>query len=207
MLKRSRFWRVLEWIGVHQPIVLLLLAVVFGGVWGFSELSDDVMEGETQKFDEAVLQAMRKPVAPGESAPVGPEWLAEAALDVTALGGMTIVALVTAISAGYLLLERRYGLTCVVLAASVGGAIIALVLKEIIDRERPSVIEHLAVVHTASFPSGHSMLSAVVYLTLGTLLAAAVPRRRVKAYFLGVALLLTLLVGLTRVYLGVHYPT
>jgi undecaprenyl-diphosphatase len=108
---------------------------------------------------------------------------------------------------GYLALERlRHAMWLVAIAAG-GGLAVSTLLKQLVGRTRPDVVPHLMTVATASFPSGHSMLSAVAYLTLGALLARMSPRKTVKVYFLSLAVLLTLLVGLSRVYLGVHYPT
>jgi undecaprenyl-diphosphatase len=94
-----------------------------------------------------------------------------------------------------------------VLAASAGGLIISSLLKHEFERRRPSVVPHLATVYTSSFPSGHSMMASAVYLTLGALLTRIVPERSAKVYFIAVAILVAILVGLSRVYLGVHYPT
>jgi undecaprenyl-diphosphatase len=108
---------------------------------------------------------------------------------------------------GYLLRQRAFAAMCLVLISTLGGALLSSVLKFFFGRERPDATLHLVTVHSLSFPSGHAMLSAVVYLTLGALLAQVVPRRLDKMYFIIVALVLTLLIGLSRVYLGVHYPT
>jgi undecaprenyl-diphosphatase len=93
------------------------------------------------------------------------------------------------------------------IASSVSGLVLSLVLKNAFDRPRPSLVPHLSHVYTSSFPSGHSMLSAVVYLTLATLVASVVKRPLLKVYVLLLGMSLTLVVGISRVYLGVHYPT
>ncbi|MCP3136248.1 phosphatase PAP2 family protein [Pyxidicoccus xibeiensis] len=182
--------------------LLLLLGACF---LGFIALSDEVSEGETQDVDERVLRMLRDPADP--SVPRGPWWLAVSAEEVTALGGVTVLFLVTLAVCGYLLLARRYRTLLLVLVATLGGGLLNTLLKQLFSRPRPSVVPHLTEVMTQSFPSGHAMLSATVYLTLGALLAQLAERRRLKAYILGVALLLPGMVGMTRVYLGVHYPT
>ena len=104
-------------------------------------------------------------------------------------------------------MSRRYGAAVLVLAATLGGLLVSHLLKDLYDRPRPELVPHLTPVSTSSFPSGHAMLSAVVYLTLGALLARLVERWWVKLYVIVAALGLTGLVGFSRVYLGVHYPT
>ncbi len=185
--------------------VLLGLLIVIGGTWGFAKIADVVFEGQSTRFDESILRAMRR--ADDPAIPIGPPWLHEIGRDVTALGGTAILTLVIAAVAGFLLLRRMYGSMWLVLGATTTGLAVSLVLKRAFARPRPSVVPHLAEATTSSFPSGHSMLAAVVYLTLGILLARCVRQRSLKAYFLVVALVLTLLVGISRVYLGVHYPT
>ena len=109
--------------------------------------------------------------------------------------------------AGYLLMRRQYRTLALLVVATAGGLLVSLLLKGLFDRPRPEFASDAAYVATSSFPSGHSMLSAVVYLTLGTLLARASSQYRYKIYFLTMAMLVTLLVGFSRIYLGVHYPT
>src|SRR5204863_5568829 len=113
----------------------------------------------------------------------------------------------TAGVAGCLFFRRMYHAAGLVLAATLGALVLSTVLKALYQRPRPDVVEHLSEAFTSSFPSGHSMLSAAVYLTLGALLARLVRGRGLKLYFLSVAMLLTLLVGVSRVYMGVHYAT
>ena len=196
----------LAWVRGHGNLLLLVVTlVVVGGVWGFVELADEVMQGDTQQFDDWAIRALRRPDDP--AVPVGPRWLHELGRDMTALGGVAVMMMLTGAVAGYFLLVKKYHAMWLVLAATLGGLLLSTGLKWGFDRNRPQLVPHLSQVYTSSFPSGHSMLSAVVYLTLGSLLTRLVPERRVKIYFLVVALLLTFLVGVSRVYMGVHYPT
>lgn len=197
--------RLFDWIGGHQLSVQVGLLVVALSVWGFVAIADEVMDGETIRFDDWVLRSLRRPDDPGH--PIGPSWLAEMARDITALGGAACLALLVTAVAGFLLLRRAYGAFVLILSATLGGLLVSSLLKWWFARPRPDVVPHLDMVYTSSFPSGHSMLSAVVFLTLGVLLGSFVKQRRLKAYFLLVALVLTTLVGLSRVFLGVHYPT
>ncbi|ATB30620.1 phosphatase PAP2 family protein [Melittangium boletus] len=182
---------------------LLLILGLLGA--GFLALSDEVREHSTQAFDEQVLRSLRRPDDPGQ--PRGPRWLAEAARDVTALGSMSVLALMVVAVGGFLALVRRWRTLALVLGSTLGGVAVNTLIKGLVARPRPSVVPHLTQVLSESFPSGHAMLSAIVYLTLGALLSELVSKRWLKAYLVTVALVLTLLIGVTRVYLGVHYPT
>jgi undecaprenyl-diphosphatase len=168
-------------------------------------LAYKVVAGETLSFDESCLRALRRD--DDATSPIGPGWLAEVARDVTALGGVTVLTLLTLAVAGFLRLQKMYGAMWLVIVSALGGLASSTLLKSLFERPRPNLVAHLDNVYTSSFPSGHSMLSATVYLTLGVLLGRFVPQRVLKAYFLIVALVLTFLVGVSRVYLGVHYPT
>ena len=139
--------------------------------------------------------------------PIGPSWLMEAAQDITALGGRTMLLAVTLFAIGYLALEGKHGAMWLVTIAAGGGGLLSTILKHLFGRDRPDVVPHLVAVTSQSFPSGHSMLAAILYLTLGALLARFAARRRTRVYMLTVALFVTFVVGSSRVYLGVHYPT
>ena len=175
-------------------IILTLMALV-----------GNVLEGDTQQFDERLLKALRKADAPAE--PLGPSWLKLAAFDITALGGPTVLGLTVVGVTGYLLLHGLYRNALFVLTASVGGWIINDVLKVLFARPRPSIVPHLREVSSLSFPSGHALTSAVVFLTLGTLLMRVAEKPLAKWYCIAVAMGATALVGASRVYLGVHYPS
>ena len=127
--------------------------------------------------------------------------------DITGLGSMIVLLLITAVTIFYLALIRSWKDALFVLASVGGGQILSNLLKLGIDRPRPDLVPHLVRVETLSFPSGHAMLSAITYLTLGSLLARIVPGVATKIYVLGVAVLLTLMVGASRIYLGVHWPS
>ncbi len=197
--------RAISWLGGIDLAILLAVLVVVAGALAFLQLAGAVNGGGTQRLDERIVRSLREPDSP--STPLGPAWLAEVGRDLTALGGVACLSLLSAAVAGFLLLCRKHHALALLLLAVGGGLLLSTLLKRIIDRPRPSVVPHLSHVGSSSFPSGHSMLSAIVYLTLGSLLVRLVQPRRLKVYLLGVALLLTFLVGLSRIYLGVHYPT
>lgn len=206
--RRHGLWRVLglmDWLGRYELATLISLVLVVGSIWAFVEIAEEVVEGETHSFDETILLAMRNAKDPAD--PLGPKWLEELARDFTALGSVGVMTLITVTVSGFLLLQARRRATLLILAAVGGGLLISTLMKQGFDRPRPDLVPHGSYVYTTSFPSGHSMMSAVTYLTLGALLARVQPRRQLKAYLLMIAILLTVLVGITRVYLGVHWPT
>jgi undecaprenyl-diphosphatase len=185
--------------------VLVAALGIAAGLWVFVLVASLVTAGRTQAFDEQVLRALRRPDDPG--VPIGPHAVHAFALDVSALGSVPIITLIVLLVVGYLLIERRYAMVALVLAASCGGGLLNTTLKAFFARPRPTVVPPLAIVGSSSFPSGHSMIAAVVYLTLGALLARTTTRWRLRLYYLGVALGMTGVIGVSRVYLGVHYPS
>ncbi|WP_090110326.1 phosphatase PAP2 family protein [Limimaricola pyoseonensis] len=171
----------------------------------FFLLAGEVVEGDTKAFDEWLLLLLRNPA--DLSDPVGPLWFEEIARDMTALGGVFWLTLLTLWVAGYLALSRHFGTMWFMLLAIGGGTLLSRGAKLFFDRPRPDLVPHESIVYTASFPSGHSMLSAVVYFTLAVMLSRLEARRLMKIYILTAAILLTGVVGMSRVYLGVHWPT
>jgi undecaprenyl-diphosphatase len=185
--------------------VLLAGIVAAGGLLGFFELADVAREAEPHDFDTRILLAFRQAGDPDN--PIGPLWMEEAVRDMTSLGSASVLVFIAAATVFFLLIAGRTAGALFVLAAMAGGQFLSSVLKLGIDRPRPELVSHLAEVYTLSFPSGHAMMSAVTYLTLGALLARVVRGRPLKIYVLGVAVLATFLVGASRVYLGVHWPS
>lgn len=189
--------RELTWLFVGLGLCLLLFA--------FVSLAGEVTEGDTQAFDTKILRSLRDPLDP--SKPLGPAWIENSLLDLTAIGGSTVLGLVTVFVIGFLVLQTRYRTALVVAGASISGELLNAFMKHLFNRPRPTIVPHLRDAFSTSFPSGHAMESAIVYLTLAALLMRAAESRLTKAYILAIAVLLTAVVGISRVYLGVHYPT
>ncbi|MFC4175473.1 phosphatase PAP2 family protein [Microvirga sp. GCM10011540] len=173
--------------------------------WAFMELADDVSEGETHALDQSLLLALRDPA--NLANPLGPGWLEEAARDITGLGGYAVLAIITWATWAYLMMVGKRGAALLVLVSIIGGTLLSHGLKLGFERPRPDLVPHATQVYTASFPSGHAMMSAITYLTLGALLARVEKSRRTRAFVMGLAVAMTLLVGASRVYLGVHWPS
>jgi undecaprenyl-diphosphatase len=204
-----RLWeRSTGWLTRLERGELTLLLIGLGAcvlVFVFLALAGEVMEGETVAFDKKIVLAFRK--ADDPSQPIGPAWVAGALLDLTALGGATVLGLVVLAVIGFLLLQARYRTAFLVFLTAASGEAVGFAMKNVFARPRPTVVPHLREVFSSSFPSGHAMQSAIVYLTLGAMLMRIAEGRLTKIYCVAVAMILTFLVGLSRVYLGVHYPT
>jgi undecaprenyl-diphosphatase len=183
-------------------LALLILGL---GLFAFIGIAGVVLEGETMRFDQWLLLEIRSPGDAGN--PLGHPWVEELFRDFTALGGVGVLSLLTLASVGYLWLQGLHRVALFVLVAIISGLLLSLALKSGFDRPRPDMVPHGSMVYTSSFPSGHAMLSAVVYLTGGALLAVVHASHRVRIYLIGCAVLATLLVGISRVYLGVHWPS
>ena len=185
--------------------LLLGMLALLGIVLVILNLAGEVLEGDTLEFDKRMLASLRKADNPAQ--PIGPAWLEMVAFDITALGGPTVLGLTVAAVVGFLVLQGMYRNAAFVFLASVGGWLLNDLLKEVFARPRPQVVPHLRQVMSLSFPSGHALTSAAIFLTLGALLMRVAQSRLVKFYIMFIAMTTTLLVGATRVYLGVHYPT
>lgn len=188
-----------------EPISLATVAIASGAAFIFLRIASELLEGETFAFDRSILLSLRR--ADDLSVPIGPSWLAHALTDITSLGGITVLGLITLISVTYLLMISRRSVALLLLISVIGGWGLSNGLKIGIGRPRPDIVPHLIEVGDLSFPSGHAMVSAATYLTLGALLSELQAIRAAKVFVLAVAVFLTFIIGLSRIYLGVHYPS
>jgi undecaprenyl-diphosphatase len=200
----SRLLQRLGRFALGQGAALAALAVLAAGLLGFAAVIDIIEDGP-HHFDEAVLRALRHPDRPDQ--PIGPHWLTLGIREITALGSIPVLGLLTLVALGYLAFDRRWRAVALLVLSLPGGLLLNTLLKAGFGRPRPELVARLMEVQTPSFPSGHAMLSAIGFLTLGALLASGSRRRRHRAYILTMAVLLTLLVGGSRVWLGVHWPS
>ncbi len=191
-------------MSMDLKLLLTILGVALS-MWCFLELADEVTDGDTHPLDVSILRWFRTKDDPRRL--IGPPWVEQAAIDISALGGYAVLSMVTVTVIGYLLLCRDFRTALLVFVAAAGGLLISYGLKHYFGRARPDVVPHLLELHSKSFPSGHAQLAMVIYLTLGATVARLVTGVRRKCYVLGVAAVLALLIGLSRVVLGVHYPT
>ena len=181
-LAMSRLGKLLPWLDQHpamralvvhvgriERVTLVSIILAATVLLAFAKLADAVGEGGTRAFDERILLALR---TPGNLAdPIGPRWFEEMMRDFTALGGTGVLALMALAVGGFLAMTRKGHAALLVLVAVVGGVLVSQTMKWAYARPRPELVPHGAEIYTASFPSGHSMMSAIVYLTLGALLA------------------------------------
>lgn len=191
--------------GRAESLLLLIFAVLASGALAFAAISDMTDEEEGRAFDTGVLQFFHPHADPAD--PIGPQWLDHAMYDVTALGSIAVLGLITLIAGGFLVMRSQLVKGAALAGGLIGGIFLSETLKAVFERTRPPEAYRAAEALNHSFPSGHALLSTVVYLTLGVMLARSVSRKRLRAYILGVAMLLALLVGVSRVYLGVHWAT
>jgi undecaprenyl-diphosphatase len=204
-MQNTRRFNLIARLKEYEPLTLMMVAFLAGGLFVLQRLTSEVLEGETLGFDESILLALRRP--DDLSTPIGPAWLLHAVGDITSLGGVTVLTLMTLLVTAYLLLDRRWPIAVFVFLSVLTGWLTSTMLKVIVARPRPDIVPHLVEVSDLSFPSGHAMLSAVTYLTLGALLARTQRYRSTRIFVMAAGVFLAILIGMSRVYLGVHYPT
>lgn len=203
-LVQSAHYRRIRGFVTGEARLLASIALVSGLILGFLHIADEMIEGEMEAFDRAILMLFRDPADIDQS--VGPAWVHEMVRDITALGSFSLLGLIVLAVCAYLLLSRMRAEARLVLVSVIGGTIISTLLKMSYNRPRPDLAA-MSTQFTASFPSGHAMLSAVTFLTLGSLLSRLAPTRALRLFSMGAAIFLTFIVGMSRLYMGVHYPS
>lgn len=181
--------------------LLLMAAAVAFALWAgsqFFDLADDMREGDTHRVDHAILMWFETHRTPT---------LTHIFYSITALGSSAVLTILTLGTCVAMLLagERRFAWTLLVVMA--GTPILSQAMKRIYARERPDIVPHLEIVSDPSFPSGHTVSSIAFFVTIALLAAAYTPQRLLRGFLVGYALLIAALVALSRVYLGVHYPS
>lgn len=188
-----------------ETATLVAMILSAGALWAFIIVAAEMLEGDFHAFDETVMLALRAPDDP--SNPIGPAQVEVAMRDLTALGGVTVLTLVTLTVLVALWVKRQRATAAFLAAAMLGGQVLSNVAKLGFSRPRPDLVPHGVDVSTASFPSGHSLMATVAYLTLAVILTTTEKSWRLRAFYISVAVTLSLLVGISRVYLGVHWPS
>ncbi len=185
-----------------RPLVVVLVA---SAVMLFVHVADEMLEGEADAPDRAILLFFRVPGHLAQT--IGPPWLLQSMIDISALGGFTFVWLFSLATLGFLALVRRWATAAVFAVAVAGASLLNFGLKLSFHRARPDVVPHLTLVDNESFPSGHAMVAAATYMTVGALLAQSQTSPVVRIYLVGVFAIMAVLIGFSRVYLGVHWPS
>ena len=188
----------------RSPQRAAVIALILSAL-GFALLAFLVSAGATEALDRRLVAALRTPGAPQD--PLGPGWVGEFFFDITHAGGRSLLGLFGVLGAGFLLLLRDWRGLCFLVLSLLGGAGLAGMSKRLFERVRPDFVPHLAEESSLSFPSGHATYSALAYITFCVLLFRAVPASAPRAYLACAAAVVVLLVGFSRVWLGVHYPT
>jgi undecaprenyl-diphosphatase len=178
-------------------VAIALLALLF--------LASAIARGNVLAFDRTLILAMRVPGHP--AVPIGPPKLPSIARDITALGSGTVLTLVVMVTTALLLLHRMWRTAALAVVATLSGSTAVSLLKQLFARARPDLVEHLMRETSNSFPSGHSANSAIVYLTVATLLFPLIQLRRVRLFVTGATMAIVGMIGVSRVYLGVHWPS
>lgn len=176
------------------------------GALGFGlHLTDEISDGESYRFDTWILVHLRQ--SANTAIPIGPKWLELSATDLSALGGFTLQWLLGGAAVVFLLYIRKRAEAGWLAASVLGASLFNTVLKHSLHRARPEVVPHLTMVDNASFPSGHAMISAAILLTIGAMISETVKSTSARFYIMLFAAFLVFLIGLSRLYLGVHWPT
>lgn len=180
-------------------------SVLGASVLTFTILALTAPGGGFEEIERALMLSLRDSENPALLR--GPDWLSYFMQNITALGGWPVLTVLAVALSGAFALRRRWPILLVLLAVVLGESSITGLLKDLFGRERPDFIPHLIYSSSASFPSGHAASAAAVYLTFGFAITNLMTRKVLRYYSLGAALLIIFLIGVSRVYLGVHYPS
>ncbi len=182
--------------------LLLELSIIGALVIVFLVIAHFV-SGGANSIDNAILLGLRDT----PSDPIGGPGVQAAVMHLSGLGSGAVVGLVCVISVSFLCLAGRWRFAALVVACAVGTLLVMLMLKGIYDRPRPTIVVAIDPPGDESFPSGHSMISSALYPTLATLIARALPTRRLRVFTVACGIFMAGMIGVSRLYLGVHYPT
>ncbi|MBI6629599.1 phosphatase PAP2 family protein [Pontibaca salina] len=188
-----------------ETLTLIAILFVVGAIWAFAVLAGRVVNGDPYAFDTAILLALRQPEDLSNS--IGGPKIAEMMRDFTGLGSAPVLTLIAFAVLVFLILRRQPATALFLAVAIVGGQALGHLAKSSFARPRPDIVPHFVDAVSASFPSGHSMMAAVTYLTLGVMLARTERKFRMRAFYISLAVVLSFLVGISRLFLGVHWPT
>ncbi|HJU64958.1 MAG TPA: phosphatase PAP2 family protein [Gemmatimonadaceae bacterium] len=205
-LLKDMLYSVLRTIGGHANsfytafgiFLIAGAALAIIGTWGFVQLAQVVTAGNTQAFDDAVLTWMAEHRM---------QWLEVSLLEITALGDGVVVMVIAAVAALFLSLTSHRYSAFLLLLATAGGLVLNTILKQSFARPRPAIFPWVTNVFSSSFPSGHAMTAAIVYATVAYLAARLEKRRWMRWITMTIAILLIALICVSRMYLGVHYPS
>ena len=196
--------RLTEFI-TRESILLAVLVLMGTTGWIFHDIQDDIRSGTPSDLDERILLLFRVPGSPEVLR--GPGWIENAVRDLTSLGGRAVLTLVTLAVSGFFLLRRQFRPLIFLWIVVISGTVLMGELKTFYARPRPGLSLRLAGESSLSFPSGHAMMSTMIYMTLAVMVAEFQKSGRLRVYIVGFAAFLATLIGLTRVILGMHYPS
>jgi undecaprenyl-diphosphatase len=171
----------------------------------FAAIAVAVSLNATAPFDRGILLSLRDPA--NISRPIGPAWLFETMRDLTSLGSIVVLLLFTMTVAGYWLLTGRRRAAALLVAALIGAIVLNDVLKLAFERPRPDAILQSARVFSSDFPSGHATISSAVYISASLLAGAQPAVQLARRFLLYLAGFVVVVIGFSRLYLGLHYPT
>ena len=187
--------------GFYAPIAAFVTVGLVVGVVAvaiFAAVAEAVTEGVTPSFDERVLQWFQSHRTP---------LLDKIMVEITTLGGGVVLVMIVLVAAVFLWQTQHRWSVYLLLLGVLGGKLLNTILKQFFSRDRPSVVEWVTDVHSASFPSGHSMSSMVVYGSIAYLVGRLDYRPALRHSIWALAAVVILLIGISRMYLGVHYPS